>query len=277
MLTPASNPFQAIPVGVNPSAIVAGDFNGDGRTDLAVANRTDGDVSVLLGNGDGTFQPPVQYPVGSDPDAIVAGDFNGDGHVDLAVASDSYPSPGTVSVLLGNGDGTFQPAVQYAVGIEANSLVAGNFTGDGHLDLAVVNGYSYPSGHGTVSVLLGNGDGTFQPQVTYEVGGVPSSVVAGDFNGDGRIDLAVANSQDGTVSVLLGNGNGTFGPHFTYAAGPDPESIVAGSFTGDGRTDLAVANGYNSTAIGAAGQRQRHVSAPGHLRSGVRPGTARGG
>ena len=111
-LTPDSPSLDQIPLGTEPTAIVAGDFNGDGHLDLAVANEDfsgSGTISVLLGNGDGTFQPEVIYAVGSDPDAIVAGDFNGDGHLDLAVANENTSGPGTVSVLLGNGDGTFQP------------------------------------------------------------------------------------------------------------------------------------------------------------------------
>ena len=128
-------------VGNGPDAIVAGDFTGDGRTDLAVANAGDNDVSVLLGNGDGTFQPQVTYAVGNGPDAIVAGDFNGDGRTDLAVAN--YSDPGVhgndVSVLLGNGDGTFQAQVTYAVGTGPTAIVAGDFNGDGRTDLAVAN------------------------------------------------------------------------------------------------------------------------------------------
>ena len=112
-LTPASAPFQPLPVGVSPGAIVAGDFTGDGHTDLAVANYGSNDVSVFLGNGDGTFQAPVTYAVGTEPSALVAGDFTGDGRTDLAVAN--YGS-NDVSVLLGNGDGTFQDQVRYAVG-----------------------------------------------------------------------------------------------------------------------------------------------------------------
>ena len=239
LLTPTSASFQAIPVGAKPSAIVAGDFTGNGQLDLAIANSGDDTVSVLLGNGDGTFEPQVTYAVGSDPDAIVAGDFTGDGHLDLAVANGGDD---TVSVLLGNGDGTFEPQVTYAVGSVPDAIVAGDFTGDGHLDLAVAN-----SGDITVSVLLGNGDGTFEPQVTYAVRSDPDAIVAGDFTGNGRLDLAVANYFDNTVSVLLGNGNGTFQPQITYTVGYYPDAIVAGDFTGNGQLDLAVANGGDDT------------------------------
>jgi FG-GAP-like repeat len=196
-------------------------------------------VSVLLGNGDGTFAPEVTYAVGSYPSAIVAGDFTDDGHLDLAVANNS---DNTVSVLLGNGDGTFASQVTYAVGSYPSAIAAGDFTGDGHLDLAVANG-----GDGTVSVLLGNGDGTFAPQITYAVGLGPDAMVAGDFTGDGHLDLAVANGNDNTVSALLGNGDGTFAPQVTYAVGLGPDAMVAGDFTDDGHLDLATANIYDNT------------------------------
>ena len=122
----------------------------------------------MLGNGDGTFQPQVTYAVGLTPTSIVAGDFNGDGRTDLAVAERPDDWHRRVSVLLGNGDGTFQPQVTYAVGSMPDAIVAGDFNGDGRTDLAVVK--LQIRHQGTVSVLLGNGDGTFQPQVTYAVG-----------------------------------------------------------------------------------------------------------
>ena len=257
-------------VGEAPDPIVAGDFTGDDRTDLAVVNYGTpffgGSVSVLLGNGDGTFQPEATYTVGVDPDAIVAGDFAGDGRTDLAVLNvGTYFSADTVSVLLGNGDGTFQPQVTYAyaVGSGAGAIVAGDFTGDGRIDLAVASQGTYPNFADTVSVLLGNGDGTFQTPVTYTVGVDPGAIVAGNFTGDGHLDLAVANGLDGTVSVLLGNGDGTFQPQVTYAVGSEPSAIVAGDFSGDGRTDLAVANGGDNTVSVLLGNGDGTFSAAG--------------
>jgi hypothetical protein len=250
---------------------VDGDFTGDGRTVLAVANHYDKTISVLLGNGDGTFQNQMTYAVGNGPDAIVAGDFTGDGRTDLAVAnegsfdSNGNPIPGSsnVSVLLGNGDGTFQAPVTYAVGSFPDALTCGDFTADGRTDLAVAN---YDDN--TVSVLLGNGDGTFQNQVTYAVGLDPTSVVAGDFTGDGRTDLAVANPSSSTVSVLLGNGDGTFQNQVTYAVGTlgsAPDAIVAGDFNGDGRTDLAIAtaNAFSNTVSVLLGNGDGTFTAPG--------------
>ena len=250
-LTPSAPPLQPIPINPDgsvpsePYDIVTGDFTGDGRTDLAVANYGSNDVSIFLGNGDGTFQNPVTYAVGSDPVALVTGDFTGDGRTDLAVANEGsfdsdgklIPGTGDVSVLLGNGDGTFQTQNTYAVGSYPVAIVAGDFTGDGRTDLAVAN-----FDDNDVSILLGNGDGTFQNQKTYAAGSFPRALVTGDFTGDGRTDLAVANYRSKDVSILLGNGDGTFQNQVTYAVGSYPIALVTGDFTGDGRTDLAVAN-----------------------------------
>jgi hypothetical protein len=191
-----------------------------------------------LGNGDGTFQTQRTFPVGSFPYSVAVGDFNGDGHQDLAVAN---VDDNTVSVLLGNGDGGFGPPTSLPVGSAPFSVAVGDFNGDGRLDLVVAD--SNPNGGGLASVLLGNGDGTFQTQRTFPAGGGPTSVVVGDFNGDGHQDLAVANAVDNTVSVLLGNGDGNFGPTTTvFLTYPRPFSVAAGDFSGDGKPDLAVAS-----------------------------------
>ena len=223
--------------GLFPNSVAVGDFNGDGKPDLALANGS-GTVSVLLGNGDGTFQPHVEYPAGPGAFSVAVGDFSGDGKLDLAVANNNGNQSGTVSVLLGNGDGTFQPHVDYPVGVGPYSVAVGDFNRDGKLDLVVAN---YPSIF-TVSVLLGNGDGTFQPQVTYPVGRQPISVAVADLNGDGKLDLAVADFTDGLVSVLLGNGDGTFQPSVEYPTGRVPSTIIIGDFNGDGKLDLATSN-----------------------------------
>jgi hypothetical protein len=236
----AARTFDA---GYRLESVAVGDFNGDGTPDLAVADGF-GQMSVLLGNGDGSFQNAPTYAAGTGPESVAVGDFNGDGIPDLAVADNGIDPNGTVSVLLGNGDGTFQTAVSYAAGTEPRSVVVGDFNGDGIPDLAVVDAGD-PQGNGAgVSVLLGNGDGTFQAPLNFSAGNLPLSVAVGDFNGDGIQDLAVANGgfSGTTVSVLLGNGDGTFQTAVSYAAGVGPASVAVGDFNRDGILDLAVAN-----------------------------------
>jgi hypothetical protein len=204
--------FQAAvnyPAGPSPSGVAVGDFNGDGIPDLAVANYLGtGTVSVLLGKGDGTFQAPQMNSLGDGPFFVAVGDFNGDGITDLAVVMYGFTNDGnTVAILLGNGDGTFQAAKSYNVGLEPFQAAVRDFNGDGYPDLVLANYIN----NGTVNVLLGNGDGTFQAPQPYSAGGSgPSSVAVGDFNGDGKPDLAVAlnntSATGTTVSILLGNG-----------------------------------------------------------------------
>ena len=159
-------PFQGVPVGNNPEAVAVGDLNHDGNLDFVTANVGDDTVSVVLGNGDGTFQPAAIYPVGSGPAAVVVADLNHDGNLDLVTANTGALQPGTtVSVLLGKGDGTFGPAATYVVGSGPHSVAVGDFNHDGNLDLVTANFVSR-----TASVLLGNGDGTFGPAVDYAVG-----------------------------------------------------------------------------------------------------------
>lgn len=228
--------------GISPYSIALGDFNGDGKTDLAVANlgsgsSTAGSVSILLGNGDGTFATQVSYAAGFNPGFVVVADFNADGQADLAVASDV--STGSLCVLLGNGDGTFSAPLTYT-GFFPSSIAVGDFNGDGKADLAMSSspGLDSPS---EVAVLLGNGDGTFQPAVNYSNGGDnPNFVAVGDFNSDGKQDLAVA-AADG-ISIFLGNGNGTFQPAVNYAGDTQPTSVAVTDFNGDGKPDIALAN-----------------------------------
>jgi hypothetical protein len=226
--------------GAGPFRIIATDMNADGNLDLVLSLSTSipshGAVAILLGVGDGTFQPRREYAMGSFG-ALVAGDFNGDGNQDVAVAKGGN----TASVLLGIGDGTLSHPTEYGTGNGVAAVATGDFNGDGNLDLVVVNSAcSCP--RGTVSILLGNGDGTFRPRADFATGEVPIALVTGDFNQDGNLDLAVANSLDATVSILLGNGDGTFAPQVTFATGRGPSGIIARDFNSDGNLDLAVAN-----------------------------------
>ena len=176
-------------------AIAAGDFNGDGAPDLTVTNTFSTTVSVLLNAGDGTFPATPNYRVGRNPESIVVADFNQDGRLDQAVAN---AGSNTVSILRGNGDGTFQTALTFDAGRGPTSVAMGDFNRDGKLDLVVSNygnaDYYAPASFvaTTVSVLLGNGDGTFQAPQPFEAGSGPNAVVVGDFNNDGLQDLAVA-------------------------------------------------------------------------------------
>ncbi len=232
-------PATPYPTGISFSIVAetAGDFNRDGKPDIAVIN-SNGAGSVLLSNGDGTFQSPKTFLLnGYRQLALAVGDINGDTNLDL-VASDDL---GNVTVLLGNGDGTFKPnPVKYAIGSSSqlHSIVVGDFNGDHKPDLAVVSAST-----DLVYVLLNNGDGTFLSPQTFVVGTNPVDLKTQDLNGDGKLDLVVVNQSDNTISVLMGRGDGTFQFAVNYSTGQfsSPQSVAIGDFNGDGKLDLAVA------------------------------------
>jgi hypothetical protein len=178
-----------------PFFVATADFNGDGKPDLAVTTGVS--VTIFLGKGDGTFNTPVNYP-GISPVSIAIADFNHDGKLDLAVSNENGDN---VSILLGNGNGTFQAAINYPASYGPSSVAVGDFNGDGNPDLVVANADSADSGGGgtTVSVLLGNGDGTFQAPVSYTSGPEPFYVTVGDFNNDGILDIVAINSSGDTI------------------------------------------------------------------------------
>jgi uncharacterized protein YjdB len=279
--------------GLEPLSVAAGDFNGDGKPDLAIANfggvAGGSSVSVLLGNGDGTFQPAVDYLAGNGVSAVAIADVNGDGKADLVVTN--YYD-GTVSVLLGNGDGTFQSPLTFAAGKNPLAVAIGDFNRDGIPDVAVAD---FSTTAGSFSVLLGNGDGTFQPAVNYAIGrggfciaagdlygdgvidlavgtyfgvqvyhgngdgtfvslttiggDVVYSVALADFNGDGHPDVAFTSYNDSDLRVALNTGYGSFQTPVYYATGSDPRSVVAADFDGDGHPDIAVANFSGSVSV----------------------------
>ncbi len=221
-------------VGQYADCAVVADFNADGNLDLAVGELKESSVSILLGNGDGTFGTAQDFVTGTDVRAIAVGDFNGDGKLDLATANNAS---GTVSILLGNGDGTFGPKMDFPVGVEPKSIAVGDFNKDGILDLAVVNHASR-----TISILLGNGDGTFASKMDFRTDLEPYQVVTADFNLDGNLDLAVVNYGSDAISIFLGKGDGTFGPEKDFPVGDDPMALAIGDFNGDGIADLAAVN-----------------------------------
>jgi hypothetical protein len=225
-------------VGANPVSITIGDVDGDGKPDLVTANNSSGNVSVLIANGSGAFQVAVNYPVGASPRSALLGDVNNDGKPDLLVANRASDS---VSVLLGAGGGTFRSALSQAANTTPHAIAVGDLNGDNKLDLVVAN-YSDNS----ISVLLGKGDGAFtaSADAPMTVGRSPDAVAIGDLNGDGKADLFVANYDDSSVTVLLGNGDGTFAaaPNTPFAVGEQPRSIAIGDLNGDGALDLIVAN-----------------------------------
>ena len=262
------------PVGTNPFVIVTGDFNGDGKLDMAVANIDSSDVSILLGNGDGTFQPAKNIVIAGGAGPIITGDFNGDHKLDLAVGSET-----NATLLLGNGDGTFRSPIQ--INVDASSLLAADFNQDGKMDLLAAGGLLLGNGDGTFQlphgqgidyafevadfngdskpdvlsrdgIFLGNGDGTFQPPRPLPVFckfpnscGVFDVAAAADFNGDHKLDLAVTvatkclfcDKPTFSVEVLFGNGDGTF--QAPVDLGIADQIVTVGDFNGDGKMDIA--------------------------------------
>lgn len=229
-------PGSGSPSGDIPSIVVMGDFNGDGKLDMAVADGNSTVISIMPGRGDGSFDASLNTTLvsfaGRPVLAMVAGDFNGDGRLDLALTNDTQ---NTIAILLGNGDGTFFTAANPPVAWISPSLTVGDFNGDGRLDLAAANRDA-----GNVSIFLGNGDGSFEPKRDYGVIGGARSIAVGDFDGDGKLDLAVAGMS--LLSTLLGNGDGSFGRQANYLLGASTlaYSVAVADFDGDGKDDLAV-------------------------------------
>jgi hypothetical protein len=225
-------------------ALASGDFNGDGKPDLAVANTCingecrNGSVTIELNQGDGTFAATATYDTGVSPEAIAAGDLNNDGKIDLVVTNGSTNS---ISILLGNDNGTFTPgmAVKLHNRVEPSGITLADMDGDGALDLVVAENVT-----SQVAISLGNGDGTFRPAHAFDAGGLASAVAVGDFNGDGKMDVAATvyaagDGQAGNVAVLLGNGHGGLGAATLYPIGAMPSAIIARDSDGDGKPDVA--------------------------------------
>jgi hypothetical protein len=262
--------------GENAQSVTTLDIDRDGTLDLVVLNQCQaqfgcskqqeqGAIGLLIGAGDGTFQPMDQlstlgysYPLVAS--SIVAADLNGDGFPDLVVTNQCGDDPncfsfGTVYVVLNTKSGMTVGQAPISTGaFGPYSIAVGDVNGDGKPDLVVANACDASCAFGAVSVLLGNGDGTFQPALVFSSGDFDAySVALGDFNGDGLLDIAVANNNcptgfnctttEGSVGILLGNGDGTFQPaQVLDSMGLDPDAIAVADLNGDGKADLIVAN-----------------------------------
>ena len=237
--------------GSGPISVQAADFNGDGRIDLAIINKTSGDVAILLGNGDGSFQTAVPYPPGvndSSPIALAVADFNGDGKPDLVVVNSSAAGgSSSISILLNNGDGTFGAASNIATPASGQSIAVGDLNDDGLPDLWI--GSSPQS-----FVMLGKGDGTFQVATMYATtpsgSGGAMGVAIGDVNNDGKPDLLASNFSQNTVGILLNTGNGQFSNLSTVATQGGPAAIALADLNQDSNLDMVVANlSFNTATV----------------------------
>ena len=218
---------------------VSGDFNEDGKSDLVATNAKG--ISIMLAQAGGNFAAPVNYATvaTNNPDVAVA-DLNGDAHLDIVEVNQNPNANDTVSVLLGNGDGTFRAAAKYPVGLNSESVAVADFNRDGIADLVVTNSGNIQLG--SVNLLFGNGDGTFQPAITVNNGDpAPFWVITGDFNGDGNQDFIDLGAPGAIVS--LGNGDGTFRSSIITPTSPTARFIATADLNGDGKLDLVTADG----------------------------------
>jgi hypothetical protein len=235
--------------GTDAGPVLATDLNNDGKADI-VAYGSGGMATVLLGNGDGTFNQLPSFFAGYSSSLLSVGDLNGDGIPDLVgttCGTDPTCNSGfSLQVFLGNGDGTFRPPItRRNIPFLGTAPALGDFNGDGKLDIAYAGHNSQDQG--LMAVFLGNGDGTFGPLRQYSGFDNPSSIATADLNGDGILDLAVANQTGDFVGALLGNGDGTFQPQIVVKVKQHPVSVTLADLNDDGIPDLAV--GYGSGAV----------------------------
>ena len=228
--------FASYKVGKNPTAITTVDLNQDSFTDLITTNIASNTISILLGNGDGTFRDQIQLHVCQEPRALAMGDFNEDGHADVALACSGGDE---IALLLGHGNGRFEEGQRYPVHRTPIALATDDIDRDGHADLVVA------LRNDKVKVFLGNGTGEFRHGVQYEHGDTPTSVALSDLNADGKLDLVVTNGgpMSNAVSIWLGNGDGSFRDPTDYSTGHRPLGVSLADFNNDHHSDLLVING----------------------------------
>jgi hypothetical protein len=228
-----------------PNSVTTADFRNNGNTDLAVADWLSGHVSILLGNGDGTFQKPIRFAV-PNPIALAVGEFNEDGKPDLAVIEFGGTGHSLLALFLGEGNGKFRAGVTYELGIQSAGIALADFNGDGHLDVAASSGGEGKTGN--VMIFFGTGKGTLKKPTTYKVAGTPGIIAAADLNGDKHPDLATVTA--GTVAILLNDGTGKFLKPVTYnAGGGEVVDVKIADLRNDGRDDLVVANASQGMVV----------------------------
>lgn len=253
-------------VGLGPTGIAVADFNGDTKPDLATANQTSNDVSVLLNSGNGTMGGATSFTAGTNPYSLVAGDFNNDLKKDLVVVNSGS---GNLSILLGNGMGSFGAPANFIAGSNPIGAAAADLNNDGKLDLAVANFGGFFAG--TVSVLLGNGMGGFSAPAAFSARTQPSAVAIADFNGDTKLDLAVTNFGSDNVTILLGTGTGSFVFSNNVSVGVGPVAITVADYNADTKLDIAVANYNQNTYSVRNGVGDGSFTGGGNSASGINP------
>jgi len=228
------------PAGRRPYRVVATQLTSSGNLDLVFADYLSSQIVTLLGNGDGTFQKPIQFGAPS-PIGLAVGDFNEDGIEDLAVVETGGTGDGAIAIFLGDGKGGFKLSASYRIGVASVNVAVADFNGDGHLDLAVTDqGFEGP---GDVTVFFGNGHGKLAKAATFKMTQGPVGIAAADLNGDRHPDLAVTLFSTGYVAVFLNDGTGHFLKPVTYfAGGGEVVDVKVADLRHDGRNDLVIAN-----------------------------------
>jgi len=251
-------PITSCWTNANIQSVAVGDLNGDGHVDVVTENDSyfnvwpiyPHSVSILLGNGDGTFAVADSMGTNALPFLVVLHDLNGDGKLDLLLPLTPGPfahsQSSAIEVMLGHGDGSFEDRAEYGTGLAPMSIAVDDMNGDGKVDLAIPC-----RGSNSVALMPGNGDGSFGPNTVFPTDELPTDMALGDLNGDGWLDLVVANHGDAvsTVSVLLGGGNGTFGPATNFGTADSPDHLAIGDLNGDGKLDLATASGSGTFSV----------------------------